>query len=281
MVRITRSLSWVAAASAALGTVPQLHAQTAMMQPAMLSVTCEWIKPGMGPAHDKHEEAWARASEAVKGFAPGFALQSMTGPAETCWLTRVSSYEHLGKNNVLYNADPGYAAALPSLLGEDSKYVSDVRSFIAVLRTDLSEGEMPTLQSRRFTNWSEWRVRPGNGPAFEAGVKAYVAASKRAGVKPEFRLFQVMHGAPSDTYWLFSSQSSMAGFDVEMANDPKIAAVFTPEDGKIFDNFFAKAIVSMNSNLWSYNSAQSSLTAEQRASDPYWKLKAKAAPKKP
>ena len=235
----------------------------------------------MGPAHDKHEEAWARALEAVKGVPTGFALKSMTGPAVTCWLTRVSSYEQIGKLTDLYNSDPGYGLVLPSLASEDGKFVSDVRNYIAVLRTDLSEGEMPTLQSRRFTNWSEWRVRPGQGPAFEAGVKAYVAASKRAGVKPEFRLFQVMHGAPSDTYWLFSSQSSMAGFDVEMANDPKIAAAFTPEDGKLFDDFFAKSIVSMNSNLWSYNSAQSVLTPEQRASDPFWKLKAKPAPKKP
>jgi hypothetical protein len=139
---------------------------------------------------------------------------------------------------------------------------------------------MPTLQSRRFTNWSEWRVRPGQGAAFDAGVKAYVAAAKRAGVKPEFRIFQVLHGAPGDTYWLFSSQSSMAGFDVEMANDPKIESAFTPEDFKLFDDFFTK-VVSTNSNLWSYNSAQSVLTPEQRASDPYWTLKAKPAPKKP
>ena len=281
MVRMIRSFGWAAAASGALGAVAQLHAQATMMPPAMLSVSCEWVKPGMGPAHDQHEEAWARASEAVKGFAPALAVQSTTGPAETCWLTSVASYDQLGKNNELFAKDPGYAAAMPSLVGNDGKFISEFRGYIAVLRTDLSAGEMPNVLTRRVMEWSEWRIRPGNGAAFDAAAKAYTAAAKRAGVNPEFRVFQVLHGAPGDTYWIFTSQTSMAGFDAMMASDPKILAAFTPDDGKLFDDFFAKAVVSVNSNIWTYNSAQSNLTPEQRASDPFWKLKPKPAPKKP
>jgi len=246
-----------------------------------MAVGCEWVKPGMGPAHDQHEEAWARASEAVKGFAPALALQSTTGLAETCWITSVSSYDQLGKNNDLYNKDPGYAAALPSLVGNDAKFISEGRNYIAVLRPDLSAGAMPNVLTRRVTDWAEWRIRPGNGAAFAAAAKAYVAAAKRAGVNPEFRVFQVMQGAPSETYWIFTSQTSMAGFDAVMASDPKIYAAFTPEETRFFDDFFAKAVVSMSSNIWAYNSAQSALTPEQRASDPFWKLKPKPAPKKP
>ena len=283
MARMIRSLGWAALASGALGAVSQLHAQATLMPPAMLYAQCEWVKPGMGPAHDQHEEAWARTSEAVKGFAPTLAVQTTTGPAETCWLTSVSSYDQLGRNNDLYTKDPAYAAAMPSLVGNDGKFLSDGRNYIAVLRADLSAGDMPNVLTRRVTDWSEWRTRPGNGAAFDAAVKAYTAAAKRAGVKLEFRVFQVLHGAPGDTYWIFTSQTSMAGFDAMMANDPKILAAFTPEDGKLFDDFFAKSVVSVNSNIWTYNSAQSALTPEQRASDPFWKLKPKPtpAPKKP
>ena len=251
-----------------------------MMPPAMLAVGCEWVKTGTGPAHDQHEEAWARASEAVKGFAPSLALQSSTGPAETCWLTSVASYDALGKNNELYDKDPAYAAAMPSLVGNDGKFVSDFRSYIAVLRPDLSSGEMPNVLTRRMTEWGEWRIRPGNGAAFDKAVKLYTAAAKRAGVNPEFRVFQVMQGAPGDTYWIFTSQKSMAGFDAMMASDPKIFAAFTADDSKFFGDFFTK-VVSVSSNLWTYSSAQSTLSAEQRASDPFWKLKPKAAQKKP
>ncbi len=278
-----RSLGFAVAASGAFGAVSQLHAQATLMPPAMLSVGCEWVKPGMGPAHDAHEAAWARASEAVKGFAPSLALQSSTGVAETCWLTTVSSYEQLGKNNDLYNKDPGYSAAMPSLVGDDGKFLSDGRNYIAVLRPDLSAGALPNVLTRRVTEWTEWRIRPGNGAAFDAVAKAYAAGAKRAGLQPEFRVYQVMQGAPGDTYWVFTSATSMAGFDLMLADSPKIVAAFTPEERKIFDDFFAKAVVSTSSNIWSYNSAQSTLTPEQRASDPFWKLKPrpKPAPKKP
>lgn len=275
-----RGFSWAIAAGCGLGVATQAQAQSTTLQPGILSVICEWVKPGMGPAHDKHEEAWARASEGVKGFASSFAIQTMTGPAETCWLTKVSNFEALGKNFDAYTANPNYAAMLPSLLGEDAKYVSDTRSYIAVLRTDLSQGDMPTLQDRRYTEWGEWRIRPGSGPAFATALKGYVAAAKRAGVPLAFRVFQVMHGAPGETYWMFTTQATMAGFDAVMASDPKTVGAFTSDDNKLFDEFFAKAVVSTNSNIWAYSPAQSALTSEQRGSDPFWKLKPKPAPTK-
>ena len=36
----------------------------------------------------------------------------------------------------------------------------------------------------------------------------------------------------------------MAGFDGMMANSPKIVAAFTADDKKLFDDFFAKVVVS-------------------------------------
>lgn len=279
MVSMIRCLSWAVAAGGVLGVATHAQAQAGAIQPAILSVICERVKPGMNLAHDKHEEAWARASEGVKGFATSFAIQSMTGPQESCWLTRAANFEALGRNNELYNSSTGYTAALPTLLGEDGKYVSDVRAYIAMLRTDLTEGAMPTLAERRFASWGEWRVRPGNGAIFEAALKAYVAAAKRAGNKPAFRVYQVMHGAPGETYWLFTSQTTMAGFDAMMSSDPKTEAAFTADDRKLFEDFFTK-VMSTNSNLWSYNVAQSSLPADQRASDPFWKRKPNVAAKK-
>jgi hypothetical protein len=278
--RIARYLGAAAAASVAFGAAPQLLAQATLMPPAMLSVSCEWVKAGMGPAHDQHEVGWARASEAVKGTASALAVQSMTGPGETCWLTAVASYDQIGKNLALYNADPVYSRALPSLVGTDAQYISDGRNYIAVLRTDLSAGEMPNVLSRRVTTWSEWRIRFGTEPAFVAAVKAYRAAATRAGANPEFRVYQVVQGAPAVTFWFFSSQASMAGFDAAMANEPKLAAAYTPDDIKVFDEATTKSIVFMSSNVWSYSSAQSALTPEQRASDPFWKLKP-VAPKRP
>jgi len=279
MSRILRSMRAAAAASIAFGTVPQLLAQAAVTPPAMMSVGCEAVKPGMGPAHDQHEERWARAGEAVKGGATSLAVQSATGPAVTCWLTAVANYDQIGKNNDLFAADPAYSKAAPSLIGGDAQFISDFRNYIAVLRPDLSAGEMPNVLSRRVTTWAEWRVRFGTEGLFMAALKAYRSAAVRAGANPEFRTYQVVQGAPSTTFWIFASATSMAGFDAVMANGAKIAAAYTPEDMKTFDEASTKSIMSTISNIWSYNSAQSTLTAEQRASDPFWKLK--PAPKKP
>jgi hypothetical protein len=279
MSRNVRSAGIAAVAVVAIGGGSRLQAQATLTPPPMLAVGCEWVKPGMGPAHDQHEAKWARASEAVKGFAPALAVQSMTGVAETCWLTTVSSYEQMGKNNELYGKDPVYSKAMPALVSTDAQYISENRNYVAVLRKDLSAGEMPNVLSRRVTSWGEWRIRWGSEPAFVAAVKAYQAGAARAGVNPSFRVYQVVQGAPALTFWIFSSETSMAGFDAAMANNPKIGAAFTPDELKTFDEL-AKAVVSTSSNLWSYSSVQSTLTPEQRASDPFWKLKP-AAPKKP
>jgi hypothetical protein len=276
---IYRSLRAVAAASLTLGAAQQLGAQATMMPPAMMSVGCETIKQGAGPAHDKHEEAWARAAEAVKGAASTLVLQSSTGPAVSCWLTAVASYDQMSKNNTLFEKDPTYAKLMPSLVGNDGQYISDSKSYIAVLRTDLSAGEMPNVLTRRVTQWDEWRVRFGTEAAFIAALKAYRAAMTRAGFKPEWRTYEVLQGAPSTTFWLFTSQASMAGFDAMMAGDAKIGAAMTPDDQKVFDEASTKSIASRISNIWTYNSAQSTLSAAQRATDDFWKRK--AAPKQP
>ena len=276
MTKMIGKTGVVAAVGFAFGVAPQLLAQTTVTPSPMYSVGCEWVKPGMGPAHDQHEERWARASEAVKGFAPALAVQSTTGPAVSCWFTGVTSYAQIGKNNDGYAADPGYTKAIPSLIGGDTQFISDNRTFIAVLRPDLSAGDMPNVLSRRLMRWDEWRIRFGMEAQFIAAVKTYRAAATRAGAKPEFRTYQVMQGAPATTFWIISSESAMAGFDAAMANDPKVEAAYTPEDLKVFEASTA-SVMSTVSNIWAYSSAQSQLTPEQRATDPFWKLK--TAPK--
>lgn len=268
--RITKC---AAALVLAIAVTTPVAAQTSLKPPAMVVATCETVKPGMGVAHDQHEEKWARAAEGVKGFLPSLAVQAATGPTITCWLTSAPDYAAIGKNNDLFDADPTYSKLLPSLVGPEAQYVSDVRTYVAALRQDLSAGEMPNILTRRFTFWEDWRIRPGQTALFESAAKAYAAAQKRAGIKSEFRIYEVAQGAPDATFWLFQSTATMAGFDAFMAEDPKTFAAFTAEDQKLFDEFFAKAVVSHTSNMWSYSSAQSSLTSEQRATDTFWKRK--------
>ena len=55
-------------------------------------------------------------------------------------------------------------------------------------------------------------------------------------------------------------------------------AGFNADDQKLFGEFFSKALVSVTSNIWTYNSELSILSAEQRATDPFWKRKPVATP---
>lgn len=250
-----------------------LAAQAALTPPSLLQALCETVKPGMGIAHDQHEAKWARALEAVKGTTvSSLAVKSSTGANAVCWLTATTSYDALSKMDNAINADPAYARAVPGLVAAEAQYVNDSRSYIATLRADLSGGPMPNVLTRRAMIWSEWRIRPGQEGMFEAAVKAYRAAMERGKVPADYRVYQVMQGAPSATFWVFASRTDMAGFDADLANDAKIMGAMTPDDGKQFDEFFAKAVVSVNSQLWTYNSRLSTLTAEQRATDPFWKL---------
>lgn len=208
----------------------------------------------MGPAHDKNEVRWSMAQEAVKGVSSALALQRMTGPQVTCWLTSMANYDQIEKNNMLYEKDPAYSKATPTFVSADAPFVSDIRSYVAVLRADLSAGEMPNVLSRRVTTWGEYRNRFGMDGAFIKALKAYTAAATRAGAKPSFRVYQVRDGAPAGTYWMFTSEQHMAGFDAVMASGPKIAGAYTPEDLKTFDEAFTKSVTSVSTNLWSYNS---------------------------
>lgn len=256
------------------------RAQT-LTPPKLLQVNCEYVKYGQGPAHDQHEEKWARAIEGVKGSpTSSLAVKSATGPAATCWLTSATSYEDMGKQDAALSGDAAYARALPALMSTDAQYVSDSRAYIAVLHPELTGGEMPNVLTRRAMMWSEWRIRPGQDALWASAVKAYRAAVERAGVKPDFRVYEVVQGAPSPTFWIFASRTGMAGFDADMADDEKIGKAFTADDQKLFADFFSKAVVSVTTNLWNYSSSQSSLTAEQRATDAFWK-RSVAMAKKP
>lgn len=267
-LRLPRVLALFVAAS----TTSPLAAQATITPPKLLSAQCEMVKPGMGAAHDQHEEKWTRAIEAIKGTpTTALAVQSVTGPQVTCWLISASSYDDMGKQNSAMMADAAYAKAVPMLASQDAQYISDVRSYIALLRPDLTGGEMPNVLTRRAMMWSEWRIRPGQDAAFANAVKAYRAAMDRGGVKQDFRVYQIAQGAPDPTFWVFSGRTSMSGFDADLADDPKIVGAMTADDKKLFDDFFAKAVISVTTNLWSYAPAQSALTAEQRASDPFWK----------
>lgn len=267
------SLKWqLALLPCALVATRALPAQTTLTPPKMVQVVCETVKPGMGVAHNRYEERWARAIEAVKGVTvSSLAVQSTTGAPASCWLTAASSYEQLGKIDKGLMADPTYARAFPDLTAGDAQYVADTRTYIAILRPDLSGGEMPNVLTRRAMMWGDWRIRPGQEALFEASAKAYRAAMERAGVKPDFRIYQVAQGTPNPTFWIFTSRADMAGFDADLADDAKIGAAFTAEDRKLFDELFSKAVVSVASNLWTYSPSQSSLTAEQRGTDPFWK----------
>jgi len=232
----------------------------------------------MAPAHDKNEIKWSRAAEQVKGAASALALVSSTGPSTVCWLTSIPSYAELGKSNAAYDADAAYGKAVAPLIAAEAQYIGDARVAIARLRTDLSAGAMPNVLTRRVTAWSEFRIRPGQEALFEAAVKAYAAAGARAGVKMEFRVYEVRQGVPAQAYWVFSSDTSLAVFDRMLADDPKLAKAYTTEDQKLFGDFFSKAVVSINENIWTYNSELSILKAEQRATDPFFKRKPVAKP---
>jgi hypothetical protein len=269
MIRFSRC-KYLLPVSAALLFGPLLSAQEA---PAVLSVFCNTIKPGAFGDMIRNETAWARAYERDKEIPMTIGLTSVTGPPSACWMMGHESVAAYGQVMQRSGAiDARFEAG-------SARYALTGRGHIARLRPDLSYGTPDVLQKQAMM-WLTIRGPAGSSEVVAAAMKAFAAARTRAGLQNDWRVYQVMQGAPAETWWVLSSVKDLATFDQNFADDPKIGAVMTADDQKIFEAYFARITLS-SADLWMYNPLISSIPAADRKANPGWALPVQAAAKKP
>lgn len=230
----------------------------------ILSAYCNTLKPGASGEMMRNETAWARAFERLPGAPNMLGMVNVTGNSAACWLTAYPSMAAMGEFRKI--AGPVEARFEPAT----KSYAQDARATLAVLRPDLSYGEAKPLEKTMLT-WNTYRLRPGSDMQLTAAVKALAAARTRAGLKNDFRVYQVIRGAAGDTYWAMSGEDDLAALDGVMAGDAKMNAAFTADDMKVFMAFFDR-VASTSSDIWAFNSAISTIKPADRATNAFWKL---------
>src|SRR3954468_20658053 len=119
------ALRTIAVALCAATPMAAAHAQSAAPMFNVLSIYRETVKPGKGPGHDAHEEAWARASESAMGKnrTPMLAVGAMTGAPEMWYMTIFPTWADLEKTNAA--STPAMDAVDKQFSMKEDEYLSD------------------------------------------------------------------------------------------------------------------------------------------------------------
>jgi quinol monooxygenase YgiN len=259
---------------------PVAVAAQEMAAPPWLSVIREVVKPGKGPAHAKHEVAWARALEAAKYPGSSLGLNSMSGPNENWWLTGVGSMAELEKLNAAYAASPALNAVDDKFVPPEADYLNNTFVMLARHRDDLSYSSGMPMSAMRYMAVTTITVRPGHGDEFVEARKTIKAAHEKSKAKDGFAVYQVSAGAATGTYLIFAAKASMAELDTNPHSPAYTAALGGPDGQKKLADMAGSYTGTSTANLFRVDPQISVLNKNWYDADPYWKPKAPAAPKK-
>jgi hypothetical protein len=258
------SLLAIGAATAVAQGVPST-------QPQFLHIFRERLKPGQAADHAMWERGWPAAEGKAKSPFNYIALASVTGPPQVWYVMPMASqaaYHDMvteGDNNPTLAAEGNWLARGASEFLEGSDQIQ------AVAVPDLSYGNFPDIGKMRYWAITTFHVKPGYWDEWVAATKAYAAAVARSAPDASWRTYSVVAGAPADTFLVFSSFASFAGFDKAAADSEAIWGGVTEEEGATLQKFFREALASAVTNRFRLDPAQSYVNAETRATDPeFW-----------
>jgi hypothetical protein len=265
---------------AAAAFAPTLVSAQNMAPPPWVNIVREVVKPGKGPAHSKHEAAWARALEAAKYPGASLGIVSITGPNENWWLNGAASAADIEKLNAAYAASPALNAVDDKFVPPEADYLNNTFVMLAKFRDDLSYSSGTPMTSMRYMAITTIAVRPGHGDEFVEARKQIKAAHEKAKAKDGFAIYAVRGGAAAGTYVIFASSSTMADLDTDPHGPAYVAAIGGPEAQKKLADMASSYTGTTMTNLFRVDPQISVLNKSWYDADPYWKPKAPAAPKK-
>ena len=240
-------------------------------QPALLQVGREEIKPGRGGDHAKWEAGWPAAYAKANSPDAYLALASMTGANEVWYVSSYASHAALGEGMKRDAGNAVLSAELNRLSKGDGEFLTSLRTFQAVARTDLSMGAFPDVARMRFWEITIFRVRPGHDGQFEAAAKAYISAAKRSAPSTNFRTYEVIAGMTGPTFLVFTSVPAFGDLDKVAANGQEIFKGATAEEGAALQKFALEGQLNVETNRYRLDPAQSYVSKETRAVDPdFW-----------
>jgi hypothetical protein len=264
------SVAFARAADAPLGT----------KRPKILQIFKEETKPGRQPAHEKNEAGWPAALR--KANSKGYYL-AMSSGTEAWFLTPRESFAAAEAVTKEEEANAGLTAEVDRLWALDGELLSKASGMTAVLNEELGyRADWDTAKMRYYTV-TVIRLQPGYGRDYEELRKLVNAAHAKANVDERWAVYEVISGAPNDTYIFLAPLASLAEWDKYEAMHGKEYREAMGEDARNrMRDFNRVAVKSSETQLFRFSPKMSYLPKEMTDRDPdFWTPKpATAAAKK-
>jgi hypothetical protein len=252
--------------------VPESSAQSLpQTQPNLLTIIRERVKVGREVDHSKHERGWPAAFAKANSTNYYLAMSSMTGSSEVWYVIPWDSHAAEADAMKRFDEDPVLSAEMARLSRADAEYLDGIQRIQARARPDLSAGDFPNLAKVRFFHNTVFCVRPGKQELFETAAKAYATAAKRAEPKTSYRVYEVIAGMPTPSFFIFSSTEDYAQFDERLAAGAATWIGATDEEKEIMRKFSVEGLLESEPNRYRLDPQQSYVAEEVKAEDPaFW-----------
>jgi hypothetical protein len=261
------SMAVVLAADAPLGT----------KRPKILQISREEVKPGRQPAHEKNEANFAASLR--KAANKGYYL-AMSNDYEAWFLNARDSFAAAEEQTKEDDANTALTAELDRLGAIDGEMLSKTNGMTAVLNEKLGYRADWDVAKMRYYQVTVTRLQPGYGRDFEQLRTLVNAAHEKAKVDERWSAYEVITGAPHDTYIFFQPIASLAEWDKYEAMHGKEYQEALGEDGRNrLRDFNRAAVKSSETYLFSFSPKMSYLPKELTDRNPeFWTPKPPPAP---
>ena len=260
---------------------PALLAQSGPMPPPPLMLFVrEEVKPGHGAAHAATESAWTRALVRGKSQDHYLGMSAMTGASEAWFIMGYASYADWEAKQNEFDKNPALKGEIDKISAQDGEHLNGTRTWLGTLRKDLSYGPPVEIGKMRYMRVRTFRIKQGQGRAFEEGVKMALAAYEKSHYAASFAFYEVAAGTGSPTYLVLRPLKSLAELDGMAAAEKAFQEALGEEGQKAMAKVFTDTVNAVENQLRAFSPKLSFPGPAVTASDPgFWTVKPPAAAK--
>jgi hypothetical protein len=277
MKKILVSGSVLALCLGSVAVTPAEDAPLGTKRPKILQIFREEVKPGRQPAHEKSEATWVAALR--KAANKGYYLAISNGN-EAWFLNPRDSFAAAEAQAKEDEANVPLTSEVDRLWAIDGEMLSKASGMTLVLNEKLGYRADWDVAKMRYYTVRVIRVQPGYSRDFEQLSLLINAAHDKAKVDERWAAYQVITGAPQDTYIFFYPIASLAEWDKYEAMHGKEYQEALGEDGRSrLRDFNRAAVKSSETYLFNFSPKMSYLPKELTDRNPeFWTRKPPPAP---
>jgi hypothetical protein len=245
-----------------------------MAPPPVMLFMREDVKPGKGAAHEASESAWAKAMAKGKSTNYYLGMSSLSGPSQALFIAGYASFAEWQAKFGEIEKNAELKKEIGKIADQDGDLLSETRDSVGTLRKDLSYGPPVEIGKMRYMRVRTFRVKQGQGRAFEEGLKVALDGYTKSKYPFSFAIYEVVAGQPSPTFIGLRPMKSLADMDAADAADKAFIDAVGEEGRKSLNKTFADCVQSVENQLFALSPGLSYVGPGTKASDPaFWEVK--------